>query len=88
MDNAKAVTIEYDKLDLRPEDVDNMDFEEAFEWLEQRQIPFDHLVNLDDMRAVIRQHLENGRSDEDADGTSKAKPGDGTSVSRNDYMIE
>lgn len=69
---------------LRMEDVEKMNLEEAFIWLEDRNIPVDHLETLDDMKAVIIQHLKTCESDEDVTGTSEAKPGDGASVSRND----
>lgn len=69
---------------LKIEDVENMNLDEAFTYIEKESIPADHLETLDDMKAVIIQHLKTGESDEDANGTSEAKPGDGASVSRND----
>lgn len=47
------------------EKIDNMDMMEAADWLEQRDIPYEHMVNLEEMRLRIRQVLaeQNHESD-------------------------
>lgn len=38
--------------------VDKMTMIEASMWLEEKKIPYDHLVNLEEMKLRIKQHIE------------------------------